>query len=541
MIRLKMESKRMALIQSLRFRENVKRALPLSLLSLASVIKQYDWQPVIIDFFLLCRNQSYRTDFLKEGAKKIIEYDPQVLGFSVMSGNLPAALLIAEECKKLAPELPIIFGGPEVCFEEVEVMKTFKQIDIIVRGEGEITLVEVLKALENKNPFSEVQGITFRENDQIIRNPDRPFIKDLDQLPFLDYSLDPGLAMYEGRIEAGRGCSFPCTFCATCRAWKRNFRMKSPQRLAQELREVHRLFKNSCVEIIHDNFLSSRKFAEEFLSLIANEDFAWGCFARLDALDESLIKKLKQAGCRRIFIGIETGSPEMQKKIKKNLPLSRLPRVLEMLLQNKIVANLSFIIGFPDETESQINQTLLMALNSKLFDPNIIINIYLFTYFKGSELYTEAKEKFGQYEYRETIMSPLMTGLSAELSLIKKYPHIFPSFYYIGNEGLQSKMLQKMANLFLFLIKSYTRPVLLLLEYLSVTPFQLGQKLIFFFDAERVDWNPTRGYHFPQYVFPLRKFIQEFAAPLYKEFFWWDKAFKQWEKRSCSNPKLKSR
>ncbi len=521
--------KRVVLIQPLRSQEIFKRSLPLGLLSLASAVKQYDYQPIIIDLYLLCRNQSSYADFFKQAAKKIIEYDPEVLGFSVMCSNLPVALLIAEECKKLAPKLPIIFGGPEVCFEEVEVMKIFKQVDIIVRGEGEITLVEVLKALENKKPFSEVQGITFRENNQIIRNPDRPFIKDLDQLPFLDFSLLPHLGMYEGKIEAGRGCPFSCTFCSTCRMWKRNFRMKSPQRLVQELAEVHRTFKHSMIGIIHDHFLASRKFAKQFLSLIADKGIVWGCESRPDALDEKLIKKLRQAGCQIILLGIETGSPEMQKKIKKNLSLSRLLGVLEMLSQNEIAVSLSFIVGFPNETEAQINQTLQMALNSKFLNQSINIQLLLFTFLKGSELYSRAK---GEYEYRESIASPLTTGHSAELTLIKKYPHIFPSFYYIGNEGIESKILQKMSFLFIFLIKSYARPILSLLKYLSVNPFQLGQKLISFFDAEGIDWDPTQGFHFPQYVAPFRKFIQEYASPLYKEFFWWDEAFKQWKERS---------
>jgi radical SAM superfamily enzyme YgiQ (UPF0313 family) len=532
------ELKRIALIQPPRKGGPLECTLPLGLLSVASFIKEHGYQPVFIDLYLFSIIQGIPSDYFRQMAEKILSCNPQVLGFSVMCSNMVVALLIAGECKKLAPELPIIFGGPEVCFEEVEVMKTFKQVDIIVRGEGEITLVEVLEALENKKKLSEVEGITFRENNQVIRNPDRPLIKDLDQLPFLDYSLVPRLEMYEGRIEGGRGCPFSCAFCATARICRKTFRVKSPQRLVQELRKAHDLFKHSYIGINHDNFLASRKFAEEFLSLIASEGIVWGCDSRLDALDESLIKQLKQAGCRQIYLGIETGSPEMQKKIKKNLPLSRLPWVLEMLLQNKIDVSPSFIIGFPNETEVQINQTLLMALNLRRFFPSITVRVFLFTFLKGSELYTRAK---GAYEYRETTASPLTTGHSAELSLIKKYPHIFPSFYYIGKAGLQPIFLQKTTFLFSFLIRSYARPVLSLLKYLSATPFQLGQKLISYFDAEGVDWDPTQGFYFPQYVSPFRKFIREKASSLYKELFWWDEAFKRWEERSRSNPKLISR
>jgi radical SAM superfamily enzyme YgiQ (UPF0313 family) len=516
--------KRVALIQPLKLAEAVGHSLPICLLSLGSYIREYGYEPVLVDPHLHHVSQNYPPDFFRKIAERILGCSCDVLGFSVMCSSLPVILLIAEECKKLAPELPIIFGGPEVSFEEVELMKTFKQVDIIVRGEGEITLVEVLRALENKMPFSDVQGITFKENNQVIRNPDRPLIKDLDQLPFLDYSLVPRLEMYEGRIEGGRGCPFSCTFCSTCLMWKRNVRMRSPQRVAQELREACRLFKNTCIVISHDHLLTSRKFADEFLSLIADEELSWGCYARLDSLDENLIKKLKLAGCRKILLGIETGSPEMQKKIKKNLPLSRLPRVLELLSQNEIDVIMSFIIGFPGETESQINETLLMALNSKYLYPSIWIHILLLTFFKGTELHAKAKEMNMQYEYQENISSPLTTGHSAELSLVKKYPHIFPSFYSFGDGGISPEMLRKISFLFYFLLRSYTRLVLSLLEYLSLTPFQLGKELIAYFDAEGVDWHNTHGRYFPQYAAPFKKFIRENASPLYKDFFWWDKA-----------------
>jgi radical SAM superfamily enzyme YgiQ (UPF0313 family) len=524
--------KRVALIQSLKLAEAVGHSLPVGLLSLASSIKEHGYDPVVLDLYLQNVRQNHPPDYFKKIAERILGNGCDVLGFNVMCSNLPVVLLTAEECKKLAPQLPIIFGGPEVSFEEVELMNTFEQVDIIVRGEGEITLVEVLEALENKRNLSEVEGITFRENDQIIKNPDRPLIKDLDQLPFLDYSLIPKLNVYQGRIEGGRGCPFSCTFCSTCLMWKRKVRMRSPQRVAQELRDACRLFKNTYIEISHDHLLVSRKFAEEFLSLIADEDLSWACFARLDSLDESLIKKLKRAGCWKVLLGIETGSTETQKKIKKNLSLSRLPQALEWFSQNEVGVVIYLIIGFPGETESQINETLLLALNSKSLYPSISINIPLLTFFKGTELYTEAKEKNIQYKYQENIGSPLTTGHPAELSLIKKYPRIFPSFYYFGDGGISPEILRKISFLFYFLLRSYAHLVLSLLEHLSLTPFQLGQELIAYFDAEGVDWHTTHGCYFPQYVAPFKKFIRENASPLCKEFFWWEESFKQWEEKS---------
>ncbi|MHC4181879.1 MAG: B12-binding domain-containing radical SAM protein [Planctomycetota bacterium] len=461
-------------------------SVPVGLLSLASYIKPYGYDPIIIDLNIhFIESQGNPSGFFKKSAEKILSDDPQVLGFTVMCNTFPSALLIAEECKKLAPGIPIIFGGPEVSFEEADVLETFKQIDIIVRGEGEITLVEVLKAFEKEKSFSEILGITYREGNQIIRNLDRPFIKNLDELPYLDFSLLPDLKSYQsGYVEAGRGCPFQCTFCSSCKMWRRDFRIKSPQRLVQELRQAYHLFKkneDSRIGLIHDNFLTSRKFANNFLSLMANENIAWTCSSRLGVLDETLIKKLKRAGCRAVYIGIETGSPEMQKMLKKNLQLNRLPQVLKLLIENKIEATVSFIIGFPNETESQINQTLLMAMNSKFIAPSFIIQLHYFTFLKGSELYTNVKEKKEEIEFWATDISSLATALPAEGDLVKKYPYIFSSFYSVKYNNYSLRLLQRVRFFFVFLNRFFTHTILELFNVLSITPIQFGQRTIPFF------------------------------------------------------------
>ncbi|MHC4181881.1 MAG: B12-binding domain-containing radical SAM protein [Planctomycetota bacterium] len=477
--------KRVALIQPSQHGGTL--CVPVGLLSLASSIKPYGYEPIIIDFNIQVVRRT--PNFFRESAEKILSYDPQVLGFTVMCNTFPSTLLIAEECKKMAPDIPIIFGGPEVSFEEVAVLETFKQVDIIVRGEGEITLGELLKALGEKKSFSDILGISYRGNGEVIRNPDRPFIMNLDDLPFLDFSLLSGVEGYDNwNVEAGRGCPFQCTFCSTCKMWKRNFRMKSPQRLVQELRQAYHLFKkneNSYVHLTHDHFLASRKRADEFLSLVARENIVWTCYSRFDTLDETLIKKLKQAGCRAIFLGIETGSPEMQKKIKKNLPLQKLPHVFKLLHENEVEATLSFIIGLPDETAAQINQTLLTALNARLVSPSIFfVNIFLFTFKKGSELYDNVKGKFKRAKFWDQGMSPLITGLPEERDLIENYPHIFPSFFYVENKEINLKTLQKIHFLFRFLIEFFPHATSILLDVCSLTPLQLSQRIIHFFEEE---------------------------------------------------------
>ncbi|MFH2034537.1 MAG: radical SAM protein, partial [Candidatus Margulisiibacteriota bacterium] len=476
---------RVALIQSSKEKRAAfveKPYIPGALLSLASYLKGQGFSPQIIDLNMFSLGKKISSNFFKKAAQRILRDKPEALCFSVMCNTFPASLLIAKECKRYARDIPIIFGGPEVSFEEAEVLETFGQVDVIVRGEGELTVTELLHAIKNNLSFDNICGITFRKKNTIVRNSDRPFIENLDDLPGLDFSLLPHPEKYGlGAIEAGRGCPFRCTFCSTCRMWKRKFRMKSPQKLADDLRRADATFKKygfMNISVVHDHFLASSKRAEEFLSLIEGDGISWSCYSRLEALNERLIIKLKKAGCRMIFLGIESGSAEIQKKIGKNLPLSTLPEKLELLNKHGIFSELSFIIGFPDESLEQMNQTLLLALRSKLYAPFSSVQIYFLTLLKGSELYAQEKGRFRDNVFQETGgLSPLITDLPQELALIKKYPHIFPSFYYLNNGAIMLAELQAIRNLFTYCIEFYPLTTMLLLEKLSITPLELGRRV----------------------------------------------------------------
>jgi radical SAM superfamily enzyme YgiQ (UPF0313 family) len=500
--------------------------VPLGLLCLAAFIKPFGYNPIIINVNSLFKKSKGRTyRFFRQAAEEILKIHPEAIGFSVMCGTLPAALLIAKECKKMAPHIPVIFGGPEVSFDEFEVIKTFKQIDIIVRGEGEITLLETLRALENKKSLSDILGITYRESNHIIRNLDRPFVKDLDTLPQLDFSLLSNLNSYHMvPVEAGRGCPFNCAFCATCKMWKRNYRVKSPPRLVQELKYVYSLSnkdpnKYHSIGLVHDNFLASRKAVENFLDKVTGQGLTWFCNSRLDVLDEDLIKRLKRAGCRGLFLGIESASPEIQQKIKKNVPLSKLPQVVELLCKNDMLATLSFIIGFPGENRGQINRTLHLALKSKLYSFSPNVQIHLFTYIKGSEFYSLTKRRLIKGGFRQTNLSPLLTTYPDEEALIRKYPNLFPSFYYLKNEPLDPIFLLRICVLFKFIAQSFPLTTLLILDSHSTTPLKLGEKIISSFNAQKINWTffSNDEAAFRHYLPFLKRFIRTFSSELIRE------------------------
>ncbi|MFH2034538.1 MAG: radical SAM protein [Candidatus Margulisiibacteriota bacterium] len=479
---------RVAIIQAA-WERNCTPYIPLNLLSLATYIKQKGHAPLVFDLNLIYRGSSLPEDFFISSARMIIARKPDVLAFSVVCNTLPTTLLVVEECKKFFPKLPVIFGGPGVAFEGEEVLKTFKNIDVIVRGEGELTLVDVLASLQNNKPFGEIPGITYREGGSVIRNPDRPVIVDLDDLPCVDYSLLPRIDEYEiFAVEAGRGCPFHCTFCSTSKMWGHKFRIKSPHKVAEEVKRAQAIIKDKdkIISIGHDHFLASRKNAEKFLKEIKGQRVKWNCFSRLESLDDNLIKKLKEANCQSVAVGIETASARSQRQIKKNLPLEKLPDLLRAFDKHDVFAELSFTLGFPHEGKKELDQTLLLALRSKLHALSSDIRLGVLTLLKGTEMYQGSRHLMtGRILKEQGGLSPVVTNLPAEISLIKKYPHIFPSFFCLKNKAIKTHTVLKLRNLFSYLINIFPMTSLVLMQDQSLSPVELGLDLLSFYKKTR--------------------------------------------------------
>jgi len=374
-------------------------------------------------------------------ARLILDQEPRILGFSSMCNSYPAALRIAQECKRLAPKSLVIFGGPQASVTSEATIKAFPFVDIVVRGEGEETLPALLTALKTGDPLEAINGITFRRGDEVVSTPSRPVIMDLDALPFPRFGLVPDLERYfahqevrEAAIEAGRGCPYNCTFCSTSSFFARRYRMKSPSRLLAEMRWFADRLGITSFTLHHDNFCASVPKLLEFCRAMeeAGVPYTWRCSSRTDNISADCAERMARAGCRSIFFGIESGSPDMQRSIKKRLDVSTARDMVAACLQHGIRPTCSFILGFPEETESDLNQTLMLALECRLLG-TASIQLHPLSPLPGTELTTQNRYplRFRPEAVRVHDASPAGQVSAAELAMIQAYPEIFSSFYII--------------------------------------------------------------------------------------------------------------
>jgi len=290
------------------------------------------------------------------------EFMPEAIGLSFMTANSPSAYILAKKLKRSFPKAALIAGGvhPTLLPEEPLRQGGF---DLVVRGEGEATIVELVQAFKNSLPLDNILGLTYRHNAKIKTNPDRPLLADLDSLPFPAFHLmkDHEKNIYACKgITASRGCPFGCTYCASKLIWSRQVRFRSPENVIAEIVDRHQRLGITAFGFHDDTFTLKPDFVKKFCRLALGLDFkiSWHCDTRGDTLDQPLLKLMKRAGCQHIYLGLESGSPKIQRLIKKNLPTETVRRAVAMARRVGIVTTVYFMIGFPEETEEDIQLSL---------------------------------------------------------------------------------------------------------------------------------------------------------------------------------------
>lgn len=321
----------------------------------------------------------------KEIGTVISEQSPDIVGISVMTAKYGSALRVSRLVKDFNPDIPVVWGGVHPTILPDETIKN-KDVDIVVRGEGEYTFLQLI---ENLKSLDKVLGITYKENDEIIHNPNRPLVQHLDELPLPARHVILEKENYHpeafGNIFASRGCPYNCIFCASHKVWTKKVRYRSPQNVVDEIKEIKKTFKTNQFRFEDDSFTLNKRFVESVCALLIKEklDIKWTTETRVDLVTDDLIKKMKSAGCEDITMGVESGDEKTLKRIKKGITIEQIRNANRILKENKMGFSAFFMVGFPWETKKEIDKTVSLM---KELDPSMAA-FSVATPYPGTELY----------------------------------------------------------------------------------------------------------------------------------------------------------
>ncbi|MBF8265427.1 MAG: B12-binding radical SAM protein [Dehalococcoidia bacterium] len=316
----------------------------------------------------------------------VTQQKPDVVGISLRTSAYGSALNVSHIIKEIDSSIPIVWGGVHPTALPEESLKN-SQVDIVVRGEGEYTMLDLVK--NNIEKLESIPGISYKKDGQITHNPDRALIHHLDDLPFparhliIDWKSCPPEAL--GNIFATRGCPYSCVFCASNKVWSRTVRYRSASNVISELQQLQQKFGVQQFSFEDDSFTINKKLVNEFCSTLIKErmKIRWRCETRVDLITKDLLEQMKKAGCEEIFLGLESGSPETLRWIKKGVTVEQMRSAVEILRQVGIRFSAFFMIGFPWETTKEINETLNLM---KDLDP-FAANLSIATPYPGTELH----------------------------------------------------------------------------------------------------------------------------------------------------------
>ena len=271
-------------------------------------------------------------------------------------------------------------------------------------------------------------GLVYLSNGVAVKNPRPVLMENPDELPMLDYSFlyldDKKIQQSRFPIEVGRGCPFGCTFCATNSFWGRKYRLKSPQRIYEEIKTINECYGVTKFKFTHDMFTLNRKDVIETCRLLKTLDFNvdWGGSSRVDCIDKEMIDIMVDAGLSALFLGIETGSERIQRVINKNLKLERAAELIEYMISKGVRPTVSFMYGFPQETEEDLSQTIAL-LGDLLKQKNIDISLHLCAFFVGTEMSAQYADQMTPVDYYSNVTGDYAVEECNDIILT--YPDLF--------------------------------------------------------------------------------------------------------------------
>jgi radical SAM superfamily enzyme YgiQ (UPF0313 family) len=407
-----------------------KPFISLGILYLAAVLEKNQYDVRIIDCQALKLSYGkFETEIKKS--------QPNIVGITSTTLTYKSALRIAKIVKEIYPNTFTVLGGCHATFWDDKALQECPQLDAVVRREGEVTLLELVQTLEKKDALHQVLGITYRKDGEIIRKPDRPYIENLDELPFPAYHLMPiehlrksGELIFP--VMTSRGCIFWCDFCTAVRMFGRKYRVRNPKNIVDEIERLQKEYSAEEITFCDDIFTLDQARTEMLCKEIQKRkvEIKWTCGTRVDMVTENLLQKMKDAGCVGIWFGVESGSQRVLDEMKKGISIAQTIRAFKWAHEIGLRTLAQVILGYPGETKESAWQTIKLV---EKISPDEVGFYNVATPFPGTPLYDLAEEngwiKITDFDKYDTATPVMETPLLSIKDLKKIREQAFLRFY----------------------------------------------------------------------------------------------------------------
>lgn len=374
---------------------------PTDLMYLASIAESCAFEAIIRDY-------SQGGDFEAD----LKEFQPNYLVANIATPTFQSDMMAVKLAKEILPNIcTIVKGAPFLTYNTNTIYEN-PFIDYVIMGEAELTLKDILDGVPN----CEILGICYRENFQPVKNDKRPFIENLDILPFparhlVDNSIykRPDNGKVQAVIKVARGCPFHCFFCLATPVSGAKVRTRSPENIVAELKECVEKYNIKNFLFWSDIFNFNREWTLELCQKIIESGLkiTWSSNTRADTMDDEMAKMMYKSGCRLVSIGVESGSQKMLDNIGKKITLDDIQNTVKILKKNKIKIYNYFVIGLPWETEETVEETIKFAIE---LDSNFI-SFYTATPLPGTKYFAYAmlnKLVEGNLDFRSAYYEPVV-------------------------------------------------------------------------------------------------------------------------------------
>jgi anaerobic magnesium-protoporphyrin IX monomethyl ester cyclase len=356
--------------------------LPLSLAYLAAVLKREGHEVKVID----CPACEINHEQLK---KELSTFDPALVGITSTTPNIVSALKSASAAKEASPDIKVIIGGPHVTFRDKETLTENPAVDVVVRGEGELTMLELAQKAPYTKDLTGVNGITIRHNGDVVRTAPRAFIQNLDELPRPAYEFF-NLEKYKlyGKqfmpILTSRGCPFQCAFCVTTQLFGAPWRHRSAKNVVDELEWLKKDLGADGISFYDDTLTLDKQRLFDICDAMAERklELPWGCQTRVDQVNTEILTRMKLACCNEVSFGVESGCQKTLDKVHKKTSVQQNIDAVKLAKNEGLFVAVSALVAYPGETLDDVKQTIDLLRKMQPDDAYICIA----TPYPGTEL-----------------------------------------------------------------------------------------------------------------------------------------------------------